>query len=67
MSTKALGSPASCWPTRIRLYDDANGIDDAFERQKRGALLPATAALADRQQLAADWKAAQRKTRPPAT
>ena len=50
------------------LYEDANanGIDDAFERQKRGATLPTTATLADRQQLATDWKAAQRAQPPPA-
>ena len=50
------------------LYEDANanGIDDAFERQKRGATLPTTATLADRQQLAKDWKAAQRAQPPPA-
>ena len=50
------------------LYADANfnGIDDGFERQKLGALLPAGAAIATRQQLAQDWKAAQRAKAPPA-
>ena len=50
------------------LYEDANanGIDDAFERQKRGVTLPTTATLADRQQLAKDWKASQRAQPPPA-
>jgi hypothetical protein len=50
------------------LYEDANvnGIDDAFERQKHGVLLPAGAAIATRQQLAQDWKAAQRAKAPPA-
>ena len=49
------------------LYADANfnGIDDGFERQKRGALLPAGAAIAPRQQLAQDWKVAQRAKAPP--
>jgi hypothetical protein len=50
------------------LYEDANlnGIDDAFERQKLGVLLPAGAAIPTRQQLAQDWKAAQRAQAPPA-
>ena len=50
------------------LYEDANfnGIDDVFERQKLGALLPAGAAIPTRQQLAQDWKAAQRAKAPPA-
>jgi hypothetical protein len=50
------------------LYEDANvnGIDDAFERQKYGALLPAGAAIPTRQQLAQEWKAAQRAKAPPA-
>jgi hypothetical protein len=50
------------------LYEDANvnGIDDAFERQKLGVLLPAGAAISTRQQLAQDWKAAQRAKAPPA-
>jgi hypothetical protein len=50
------------------LYEDANfnGIDDAFERQKLGALLPANAAIPTRQQLAQDWKTAQRAKAPPA-
>jgi len=48
------------------LYEDTNGngVDDVFERQKLGALLPANATLPARQQLAKDWKAAQR-TKPP--
>lgn len=50
------------------LYEDANanGNDDAFERQKLGAVLPTGAALSTRQQLAQDWKAAQRSNSPPA-
>ncbi|MSU68228.1 MAG: hypothetical protein EXS40_06575 [Opitutaceae bacterium] len=50
------------------LYVDANvnGIDDVFERQKLGALLPAGAAITTRRQLAQDWKAAQRVKAPPA-
>ena len=50
------------------LYEDANvnGIDDAFERQKLGVLLPAGAAIPTRQQLAQDWKATQRAKAPPA-
>ena len=50
------------------LYEDANanGIDDAFENQKRGALLAATANQAERQLLAQEWKAAQRLKHPPA-
>ena len=50
------------------LYEDGNvnGIDDAFERQKLGVLLPAGAAIPTRQQLAQDWKGAQRAKAPPA-
>lgn len=50
------------------LYEDANanGIDDRFELQKRGALLAGTASVADRQSLAQEWKTAQRQSRPPA-
>lgn len=50
------------------LYEDANanGIDDAFERQKRaGLLLPATATPTERHQLASDWKVAQHAKPPP--
>lgn len=50
------------------LYEDANanGIDDAFERQKRGKLAAASASVADRKVLAQEWKDAQRKKAPPA-
>jgi hypothetical protein len=50
------------------LYEDANvnGIDDVFERQKLGVLLPVGAGIPTRQQLAQDWKAAQRAQAPPA-
>ena len=50
------------------LYEDANanGVDDVFERQWLGALLPVNATLPARQQLAKDWKAAQRVKAPPA-
>jgi len=49
------------------LYDDinANGIDDAFEKQQRGALLAATASLADRKLLAQQWQVNQRMASPP--
>lgn len=47
--------------------DNFNGIDDAFEKQQRGGtLLPATASISERQQLAQQWKAAQRTKPPPA-
>ena len=50
------------------LYEDANanGIDDAFEKQKRGAILSASASLSDRRTLAQEWKEALRKEAPPA-
>ena len=50
------------------LYEDANanGIDDAFERQARGALLPANTPIELQRLLAQEWKAAQRKKAPPA-
>ena len=50
------------------LYEDANanGIDDAFEKQKRGTLLAATTSVIERQLLAQEWKAAQRRKAPPA-
>jgi hypothetical protein len=50
------------------LYFDTNtnGIDDDFERQRRGSILPATAGAAERQALAQDWKSAQRQNPPPA-
>ena len=50
------------------LYADANfnGIDDAFEKQKRGVLLQATASLAAHQLLAKEWQSAQRAKPPPA-
>ncbi|MSU50106.1 MAG: hypothetical protein EXS37_13650 [Opitutus sp.] len=50
------------------LYEDANanGIDDAFERQKRGTLAAASVTIADRNLLAQEWKDAQRKKAPPA-
>ena len=50
------------------LYEDANanGIDDAFEKQQRGAILAATASVAERQLLAQEWKDAQRRKAPPA-
>ena len=48
------------------LYEDANanGIDDAFEKQARGAILAADTPAAARSALAQQWKAAQ-QTRPP--
>ena len=50
------------------LYEDANanGIDDAFERSTRGALLAADTPAALRSALAQEWKTAQRKKAPPA-
>ena len=50
------------------LYEDANGngIDDAFEKQKRGNVLAPNANLADRKSLAQEWQASQRTTLPPA-
>jgi hypothetical protein len=50
------------------LYEDdnANGIDDRFERQARGATLAANASMAERTQLAAQWKEHQRVKTPPA-
>lgn len=50
------------------LYEDtnANGIDDAFELQTRGALLPADAPVVIRSTVAQEWKAAQRIKAPPA-
>ncbi len=50
------------------LYEDANanGIDDRFELQARGALLPADAPIELQRLLAQEWKAAQRKKAPPA-
>lgn len=49
------------------LYEDANvnGIDDRFEREKRGALLSAQASIPERKLLAQQWKDAQRKKAPP--
>lgn len=49
------------------LFVDANhnGIDDAFEKQKRnGSLLAANAPAAERKALAAEWKAAQTVAKP---
>ncbi|MGH7957533.1 MAG: hypothetical protein ACREH8_11050, partial [Opitutaceae bacterium] len=50
------------------LYEDdnANGIDDAFEKQKRGEVLSATASLPERKLLAQEWRDAQRTQPPPA-
>ena len=50
------------------LFEDTNvnGIDDTFERQKLGVLLPAGVGIPTRQQLAQDWKAAHRAQAPPA-
>ena len=38
---------------------NANGIDDTFEKQKRGALLAVSATAAERRSLASEWKDAQ--------
>jgi hypothetical protein len=50
------------------LYEDANanGIDDAFERQNRGVILPANAPLDLQRAIAQEWKTAQRRKAPPA-
>ncbi|MDP3072045.1 MAG: hypothetical protein Q8N18_17265 [Opitutaceae bacterium] len=50
------------------LYEDANanGIDDRFELQTRGTLLPANAPLELQKAIAQEWKTAQRKKAPPA-
>jgi hypothetical protein len=50
------------------LYEDenANGIDDRFEQEKRGSILAANASVAERQQLAAQWKQSPQMKRPPA-
>jgi len=50
------------------LYEDDNfnGIDDAFEKQKRGTILPALATIPERQLLAKEWKDSQRGKSPPA-
>jgi len=42
-----------------------NGIDDRFEVQKRGQLLPTSATVGDRRQLAAEWREHQ-DNEPPA-
>lgn len=49
------------------LYEDANanGIDDAFEKQLRGTALAANASLAERKLLAQQWQASQRIFSPP--
>jgi hypothetical protein len=46
--------------------DNFNGIDDAFEKQQRGVLLPAAASLSEQQLLAKQWRDAQRAKPPPA-
>lgn len=50
------------------LYADenGNGVDDAFEQQKRGRLLAKVDGKADRKQLIADWRKHQRTSPPPA-
>jgi hypothetical protein len=50
------------------IYEDANanGIDDAFEKQQRGSLLPFNVNRAEHQLLAEQWRTAQREKAPPA-
>ena len=50
------------------LYEDANanGIDDRFELQTRGALLAADTPVALRSFFAQQWKESQRRKAPPA-
>lgn len=45
--------------------DNANSIDDVFEREKRGGLLAANASLPDRKLIAQQWMDAQRRKAPP--
>jgi hypothetical protein len=45
--------------------DNANGIDDVFERQRRGMLLAKNANLAERKSLAEEWRTSQRMYSPP--
>ena len=45
--------------------DNANGIDDSYERQRRGYFLAAGAPLEERRSLAAQWRAHQRLQSPP--
>lgn len=45
---------------------NANGIDDAFERQTRGALLAADTPVVVRSAFAQQWKESQRRKAPPA-
>ncbi len=49
------------------LYEDenANGIDDAFERQRRGFVLAANASPLERRALAEEWRTSQRALSPP--
>ena len=62
------------WVTGLVLADEhprsedanANGIDDAFERKARGVALTGHATLAERRQLAQEWKEAQRVALSPA-
>lgn len=63
---------AGAWLCGLVLADEnplfvdanANGIDDKFETQKRGALLAAAAPAADRRQLAFQWKQSQHEATP---
>jgi hypothetical protein len=50
------------------LYEDtnANGIDDAFERQIRGAVLARSASVTDRRAVVQQWREAQRRKSPAA-
>ncbi|MBM3854496.1 MAG: hypothetical protein FJ399_15320 [Verrucomicrobia bacterium] len=45
--------------------DNANGIDDSYERQRRGYVLAAGAPVEERRSLAAEWRAQQRLQSPP--
>ena len=51
----------------IPVYGDenANGVDDAFERQKLGKLLASNATLAERKALGELWRKTQRVLPPP--
>lgn len=67
------GGAAGAWLSGLVCADEnplfadanANGVEDAFERQRRGHLLSPTAGAADLRALAAEWREAQR-LQPPA-
>lgn len=60
--------PTGVWLNAVAVSDEnplyhdanANGIDDAYEISKKGALVPVNASAADRKALATEWQASQR-------